>query len=295
MKWTQSSILAAGLGFILVVNAVALGGVAYNRGGNPDSVLRLTERELQRPYGWARNSENSGQSLTLQWRTMLEDADPAIGIYMNYSGIGGSPGWLNEAKLASLGFDARPRLHANRANFMERDLPKQAFLVLEADGPTYQRVLERIRKQAAESESKSVADPNNKQGASQAKVAKEQLAREESQASRLFVVDAGLDVEQLRARYPDRSHYAIVQGEIRPQWIQRNNPGSTVLAGYISAVHADRIQVPLSYQSVLAFNPTSGAGGPYKFQGRLVPELPFDVSVAFGRRLEPWIVSAAKR
>ncbi len=41
--------IAIGAALILVANGVALTGVAYNRSGEPDSRLNLSQRELGRP------------------------------------------------------------------------------------------------------------------------------------------------------------------------------------------------------------------------------------------------------
>ena len=44
MNWSRMHTTIAGVGLIVVVNAVALLGAAYNRSGEPESVLRLSER-----------------------------------------------------------------------------------------------------------------------------------------------------------------------------------------------------------------------------------------------------------
>lgn len=49
---TRGRTLIAGIAIILVVNAIALGGVAYNRSGTPESTLHLSQRELSEPYVW---------------------------------------------------------------------------------------------------------------------------------------------------------------------------------------------------------------------------------------------------
>jgi hypothetical protein len=283
MNWSRSSILMAGIGVILLTNAVALGGVAYNRSGEPDSMLRLTERELQRPYDWGRNRENSGLALTLRWRTLAQDAEPAAGLGTSYIGAGGSPKWLDEAKLIALGFDAQPRRHSDGRMNAERVLPREVLLVFELNGPTYQRALDGAREHAAHEEGLKIANPNNTEMAQRAQTAKEQLDWEENASSKLFVVDAGLDAAQLRLVYPDRFRYAIVHGEVRPQWSQTGN-AAPKLAGYVSGVHNDSINVPL------AFHATFASSGESKREGHPAGMAPGEIVVAFGRRLEPWIV-----
>ena len=290
MNWSRSSILAAGIGLILLTNAVPLGGVAFNRSGAPDSVLKLTERELQRPYDWGRNRENSGLVLTLRWRTLARDDGSRADMYAGFDGAGGSPAWLDEAKLGALGFDTRPRLRPDGDDRIDfgRMLPREVLLVLEWDGPAYRHALERARERAANEEALKAANPRNDEMARRAKAAKEQLDREESASSRLFVVDAGLDAAQLRSTYPDRSRYAIVRGDVRAHRIRGGN-AAPAFAGYVSGVHADHINVPLAFQPVFA------PGAANQQQGGAVRMAPGEIVVAFGRRLEPWIVAAARR
>ncbi|MFL6653087.1 MAG: DUF4824 family protein, partial [Sulfurifustaceae bacterium] len=52
IAWSRKRTLLAGIALIAATNAVALVGVAYNRSGEPSSVLKLTERELALPYSW---------------------------------------------------------------------------------------------------------------------------------------------------------------------------------------------------------------------------------------------------
>ena len=69
MKWSAKYTVIGGLALITGVNAIALGGVAYNRSGEAESTLRLSERELRAPYKWSGSKENSGLALHLDWRT----------------------------------------------------------------------------------------------------------------------------------------------------------------------------------------------------------------------------------
>ncbi len=47
---SNTKILIAGLGIIIATNVIALAGVAYNRPGQPEATIELTERELAMPY-----------------------------------------------------------------------------------------------------------------------------------------------------------------------------------------------------------------------------------------------------
>jgi hypothetical protein len=81
-----------GLALILVTNAFVLTGVAYNHSTEPEAVIQLTERELDLSYSV---EENTGISLRLEWH------QPGSGTYARVE----VPGWLDQAKLESLGFD----------------------------------------------------------------------------------------------------------------------------------------------------------------------------------------------
>lgn len=264
MNWTRTHTLAAGLGVIALTNAIALGGAAWNRSGE-EARLRLTQRELHRSYAWYRNRENSGLSLALQWRVLSE---PLGRMRWNYAPAYGTPAWLDEAKMRTLGFDttALGSAESNSGHF-EKQLPRDVLIVLELDGPTWQRFLERGRNEAASAEARNA------------------LERETRAGSRLFAVDAGLDAAALRAAYPDRSRYAIVRGEVRPSFYRR---GPERLSGIISGISASTINVPLEFRAAIDipqvyYGPTSTE-----------PE-PFEASVAFGKRLEPWIVEASRK
>ena len=275
MKWSKRIALIAGLALIGVTNVVALGGAAYNRSGEPDSSLALSQRELRPPYVWTGKKENSGLGLSLNWR-VVPTVVPGAGFY---AGGGGSPEWLDQAKMVSLGFDARATSTSGgfgRGPGHERQLSRDVLVVLELDGPAYQEALRRAKQAASAVESKN----DRGDGKKNAQVI---MDREEQLSSRLFAVDAGLDLRFLRENYPNRSKYAIVHGQVRPDQTAHTSGGS------IESLNATTINVPLEMRDV--------------FEGILpvMYALPtpqdkhFDATVEFGRRLEPWLASATRR
>jgi uncharacterized protein DUF4824 len=276
--------LWAGLLLLALTNAVALGGALWNRSGEPDATLRLSQRELQRVDPWYGNRENSGLSLHPAWRILPEDEAREPFYFINYGG-GGTPAWLDRAKMESLGFDASrfvPHSEPARKRY-EKQLPREVLLVLELDGPAYRRALERTGERAALVLAKPFL-PDDKSAEERRKSARDGLEWERSRSSRLFVVDAGLDADALRSRYPDRAHYAIVRGEVKP-WIA--SPKAERPAGYVSSVSVASINVPLRLRKVFADAQLSEYGPG--------PKTPFEALVAWGRRLEPWLVEAARR
>jgi hypothetical protein len=280
----RSRTLWAGLLLLALTNAVALGGALWNRSGAPDATLRLTERELYRISPWYGDRENSGLSLYPIWRVLTEiDAGDRF-YFMNY-GSGGAPAWLDRAKMESLGFDASGFVpHSERARKRyEKQLPREVLLVLELDGPAYRRVLEQTGERAALELAKPFL-PEDKSAEERRKNARDGLERERSRSSRLFVVDAGLDADALRARHPDRARYAIVRGEVRP-WIA--NPKAEQPAGYVSSVSVASINVPLRLRKIFADAQLSEYG--------TGPKTAFQAVVAWGKRLEPWLVDAGRK
>ena len=278
MKWTRRTTLISGLVLIGLANAVALGGAAYNRSGAPDSTLDLSERELRPPHVWAGRKENSGLELHLRWRVLHSDGSGA-GLYRMGVEGGGSPAWLDESKMASLGFAAAPstaHLDADRGAAYQRQLPREVFVVLELNGPAYRTALERAASAAKELETK------NERGVGK-KTADELTDRETHHSSRLFAVDAGLDRAALRSKFGDRAQYAIVRGQVRPTWL----PQSRGAAGAITGLSAAIVNVPQEMRSVFE------GVVPISDFGSVGPSKHFDAELAFGRWLEPWLVSAA--
>jgi len=282
LTWSRRHTLIAGLALIALTNAIALGGVAYNRSGEPESVLKLTQRELWQPHGYGLDREEGGLQLSVRWRVLT--ADPAMAFYADHQG---TPEWLDEAKLASLGFDVSQPPAARRASWRyDRQLPKEALVVLELDGPARQKALERARERAAKEAAKGAETGKTGPG-TPAQEAAVFLKNEETANSRLFAVDAGPDAQALRAKYSDRTRYAIVQGKVRP-YHQSGRGKEARWTGYIEVIENARVNVPLEFRkavesaprSIPMAGPTDGGPG-------------FEVRVAFGKRFEPWITAAS--
>ena len=266
---SKTALQIAALLVIVLTNAVALGGAWWNRSGEAESRLTLSQRELRQPYRGA-DRENSGLVLTLNWRVAVRgDRGDNRGIHWEYSG-GGSPDWLDKAKMERLGFDVSNSAGTFHRN--DRTLSRDVLLVLEMDGEAYRRSLEGARRHLAEEEAVLAAMPDGNEKKGRLKNAADRLAREERENSRLFVVDAGRDLTELRGRYSDRARYAIVRGQVRPSWSGERGDGP--VRGYVSGIDIAGINVPYALRPLL-----SESQDPWKFTA----------GVAFGRRLEPWI------
>ncbi len=270
MKWSHA--LTAGSAIVLLTNAVALGGVAYNRSGEAESQLQLTQRDLQHST-WRSGKDNSGITLSLNWR--IEQAEFNEFNFGMYSSRWGMPVWLDKAKMAELGFDVEKLAGtAEYGRHYQASQPKEVLLVLELNDRAYQHHLQRAGEYVEESRKLLAASPANAEMQRKARNAEENYKHELEKGSRLFAIDAGLDLQTLRAAYPDRARYAIVHGLIRPTTTQVKN--ETRIGGNVTELHAGLINVPLGYRQVFS-DPAS-----------------YEVTVAFGKRLEPWIVAASR-
>lgn len=284
---SRRGFLLAGVGLILAANAVALGGAAWNRSGDPESTLRLSERELRVVGQPVLDRENSGMALRLRWRTLAQRAGPEDDFLDGRYAYGGAPKWLDPSKLAELGFDtARKTVPGGR----EHDaIPaKEVFLVLELDGAAFQAALERARQDDQRAKAAQAGKAGARDPEGELKRAAQRLRREESTSSRLFVIDAGLDAGALRARYPDRARHAIVRGQVRPYWDTRSDT-TGALVGQVVGPSVGEINVPLEFQ------PSFASAGERALRGEDAQPPRRDITVAFGRRLEPWITAVAKR
>lgn len=296
MKWPRKYIYIAGGILILLTNIVALGGVAWNRKGDPRTVMKLSERELYLPYNSQREfNENSGIALHLRWQSAEGWGRQGPYKEIHKSGDPCEPGWLDQEKLKSLGFDvSQPAGTPEGKRHYDKELPREAFLVLEFNGPAYVRAVEAARKKLADQEALLKGYSSGKWGSvtgvqDEVKYLKRELEDIEQSETRLFVVDAGLNAQTLRTRYPDIAKYAIVHGEVKPGYFvcgEKNNV--TVIRGSVQELSITEINVPFRYRH--QFEPlrrmfASGSLDEEK-KGRAHP---YEVTLVYGQHLEPWI------
>lgn len=261
------------LGLLIVVNVVVLLGVARNRSGEPDAVATLTEREL--PLSWSfRHEENTGVSLHLNVNSDSEEQK-----------------WFDEAKLAELGFDTRNRGKEDRW-LVYRELPREAFVVLEYDGEAWQR---HRRRELEEIEGLAVKVLEGKLKAEEAENQKQEKLFRLSIASRLFTIDAGSDPGVLRRRYVDRSRYIILPARLRMMVDWRcdseGEKGEEHFCGLVQQILVDELHVPRKlHRELLALPEKSRIRPGYtSFDPKDPARVRYRVQVAVGRRLEPWV------
>lgn len=282
MKILLSSRGLFSLGFIVLVatNIVVLSGVASNRSGEPESQIILTERELQLPYQV--HEENSGLALRLTWRALGKVED-----YNNYSDWR-TPTWLSAKKLEELGFNINNYLSSvGNTTFYKQPIPKEVFIVLENDGEPYREAVKRAEVALDREESSFKLNPSDKRLRDNFERAEKRLKRERIKETRLFAIDAGLDPSELREKYREQSRFIITKGLIKARYDHDKNKKKVF--GYISRLSVASIHVPLKHRQVFDSVLAQDKSKKNDFE---TPR--FEVELAYGSRLEPWIVSVKR-
>lgn len=270
-KWT----VLAGLAVIVITNVFALAGVAYNRGGEPDAGVELSERELSMWHAGSRD-ENSGLSLRLACR--IERSDGYGGGYS----CTGNPQWLDQAKLELLGINVPPA-DSDRYRRQRGMSSKEVFLVLEFDGEAYRRTLQRAEEELRIQQAlldEGLPGKALKVQQDRVQAAQNYLRDERNQKSRLFVVDAGLSKTRLRALYPDTGRYIMYRGLVNAGYYEGK---SQQWRGTITDIPISHVNVPLAHRGLLDEFWKSGR----RSRNEGLPR--YAVQVSFGRRLEPWV------
>lgn len=275
MNWSNRHSLFAGLSLIVLVNAIVLAGVAWNRSEPADSRLQVSERELSHSYPYWRQ-DNSGIALLLNYR--WPNSKPNDYSYDSLR-------QLSPEQMHALGFKVPSELNDESVRHYRRQLDRDGLLVLEFNGPLYQQQLHRAREQLEKSRADLAAVPDNKQLIESHKLARETLQREQTSASRLFVIDAGSDMANLRTRYPDRQRYAIVRGRF-DTWAWHDD-GRWQIGGSAQVPVAANIYLPQRWHALFAELPRRPDTPGFPNSGG---EKLFNAELAFGQRLEPWLV-----
>ncbi len=261
--------LLAGLVLIALVNGVILAGVAWNRSA-VEAQVELTERELDF-HGDLEPDEDSGLSLRLHWEDGREW--PA-------------PGRLDREKLREIGFDVRiDPADPKAAEHYRSALARKAFMVLQMEGDAWRQRIAKKERHLDELK----ADSHTRR--EEIENAQNSLDADRRMGSRLIAVDAGLDPQGLRARYPDRSRYLILPARFDLQFspMYENRPAH--LFGTVELLVAE-VHVPLELRPLLDAvrrqrNRESSQEG--------VVQMPlFRAAVAVGRRYEPRLVSVGR-
>jgi hypothetical protein len=259
--------LFGGLAMIALVDGVILGGVAWNRSGAPEARIELTERELEPARGWD-PEEDSGLSLRLRLCDCKGD-------------------WLDREKLRELGFDVRVDPAEPRSvELYENVLAREAFIVLQMDGDAW-------RRQIAEQEREFQEMKTPETDRWEIDRAREMLETARRMGSRLVPIDAGLDPERLRGRYPDRSRYLILPARFGLWHEPGEKDHPARLTGVVQSLLVEEVHAPLELRPLL--DEVRRRREPERrreMQGMDVVQTPlYRATITVGRRHEPRLVS----
>jgi hypothetical protein len=195
---------------LAVMIFVAVAG--WNGSGEPRLLITLTERELTLiPRGGLTATESSTVRMRIEHHYRHEPLD--------------ARNWLPESRLREIGFFFNVPIGAPQAADAYDHVPARlAWVVFEHDGPQWRDLERRSR----------LRDPN------QVPVALMQ--------SRLVPVDAGLDFDILRRRYP--TGHLIARGEIGVAYLPAAN-GGPLLYGTLRGLIPHTLTVPHRFRPVL--------------------------------------------
>ncbi len=272
MKFFSSSrtLFLLGFGIIVVTNMAVLVGIALNKYGEPETQLVLTEREMKLPHRI--HKENSGMTLRLVWRTLDRNRGSNNSIGWR------SPAWLGSEKLKELKFKRDDYLvSGDNGTFYKKPLSREVFIVLEYNGEPYRETVKRAERVLEKEENLYKSNSADKKLRDNRDSAEKRVEQERKTASRLFAIDAGLDIAMLRQKYNDKNHFIIAKGLVKPNYNQSSK--RIEMSGYIVRLSIENIHVPLKYRRKI-----DTLGSPH-----------YEIELAYGRRLEPWIVSVKHR
>jgi len=273
--------IVASVFLLLLTNIVVLAGVAYNRSGDPLLTIELTERELPIVVSAGSKDENSGTTLSLKWHILSPDKDPEY-----LSTTYGSSAWLDDEKLTELGFDMKKfKSEPDKYRHRTSHLATEAVLVLEYQGDAYLKALAFVKEKEEQLRLMVAEYPGDERLANDLNNYVEQLTRLKVTQSRLYVVDAGLDVQALIDKYAGNNNYLLARGEIGLGWNEDDVSGR-ISQLYIRQVH---VPLPLSEQLVTLANGEAYASN----RNSSIPPR-YKVRLNIGKRLEPWIESVTK-
>jgi hypothetical protein len=284
MSWWR---LASSIGLILLTNAVVLGGVVYNRSGQAQGVMTLTEREVPLSYDAFRNSENTDLSLHVHWQQPNHRL--ALGSLANLRPFRVC---FDLAKLEATGFDCSVSITDPSAEqHYAKMLPRKAFIVLEYGGQAWTTWLAERERDIAFIAEQVTAGARSMKDLSDLK---EAYAEAQRNQSRLMVIDVGRDAVQLRRQYPDATQFLIARAQIRMYLVRPGSrlPRDSYLRGEVTQLLVTDLHVPFELRSVLDALPRP-AGGVSAIRLPLsgMQEPRYEVTLQYGKRYEPWIVA----
>jgi Domain of unknown function (DUF4824) len=260
-------VLAAGA-LVVLANGAILANVARNRAGNPDAVVRLSEREAQ-AYLPPDEQAELMLILRLRWQMAL--------------GPAGEDSWFTRERLEALGFPGLPAEGDTTYPGRFVGLKRKGYVVLEVAGPEWERweAVQRARTDSVVAASR-VAPAPEPEGHQHDAAAPQ---RPGGIGSRLMAVDIGRDPLALRAQYPERGRYLILPATYGVDFTpaERDSAGTVTappkVAGRIWDLLPGTLVVPEPFRDSLM---ALGAGRPDSATH-------YEFTVKVGSRWEAWV------
>jgi hypothetical protein len=261
---------------VLAVNVFVLAGVAYNRSGTPTARMVLTARELPLAWGngeYGESGENTGVSLRLDWNNR-SDTEKSI---------------LSREELESVGFRFPPAGETWDMQHRKSFLDRKAYAVFEYNGEAWAALLKARQASLA----KSLADAKND---AQRQRSQQSYDHFEKTASRLVLVGIGLDPAALRGRYPDGGKYLIAKVKVAAYLFipdRQYRPQDYEIHGRLAALLPDALYVPRQFHALIEKPGAKVVSWRWKYDVDASEVPPYQVTLAYGQRYEPWVEEVA--
>jgi hypothetical protein len=260
--------LLIGLLILIGTNLAALGGVAYNRMGEATAQLTLTERELSLPYNSGAQKENSGLSLSINWRA-------PTGNNATYYPYNSRDVKLTKDELLVLGFDQTDV----KDNYWVES--RELYWAFEFDGTLHKAEIKKANEKYHDALATYEEQPNDTNSRKKTEY-NESLEREKTSNSRLFFIEASADYESLANKFSGQQNILIVKGLAKPYY-NNNDKTYSLLLKHLSV---SNIMVPLEYTEALSHLK--------RVERRDITSPRYAVDISWGNRLEPWITNINK-
>lgn len=263
---------------VLIVNAVILGKVFFNRSGVV-ATLTLSERELQLPYNYGFKKEDSGKRVSIQWAAL--NSDP---VSLEYSELR----WhfdrtlvLSPAHYSAFQF---PSCDSDKRLLYK----KSGWVLLEFNGQSYTDYVTKVEQYYTliqNQEPTSDSELAKKELKEKREDADKLLQEAKSSVTRLIAIDAAATrsslEEVIRARkIAGKTKLLIVPAELEVNYrYSCDHIKNTEREIFINELSVSSLYIPKDFAQDLTFNDEGKSNSS------------FTAVVNYGRLYEPWISS----